>query len=641
MVIMAESSEHKKCQQNLLNYVSCNLNTKVEKEKEKEITKEKGKTKSDGKSSSDSISATSGPKQQRQQRPKQGAQGLGIQSAISSMNKLNAHGTYPVNNKQPPAKTKGNTPNTTQTPKTRTPPSLEHTKPPPKKLNLEERAMEIDTGTQCAGILRDNEVGKDNLNVTRQDTNECASTAIRSNIESDENTTRCNLAKQDVNEGKNTTRSNAESDEIITRRNFTVVEICTSSNEFSNDETTINKNNAKVENPYEVEMDGDDDETLEDLSPEFAKMGRILAREITKSLSKALIPLQREINELKESQNSNHHKNDMQEILEGNDRLKTKVDQLKTFNVKLKNKLNHIEDKLLENNLLFFGVSEKEGETKYERYNVILDIISTTFVGPNYETQVQQTRQIQVEKLVRRGRYSQNKTRPISVTFAHQRDLQELLANRKYLPFGVAISKEFGEHTENEQRFLKPILRAANTKTGYRKKCRLEGDHLVIKGKHYTRDNIDELPEDLSGYKITSKEDSETVGFFGELNPLSNFHRSHFIVNNQWFHCTEQYIQHKKAKFFNDKPTALKIMASDSAMECKLLARNIKNYDVTRWNEAAESECFDGILEKFAQNPVLNKVLQDTGHKTLAESCYDRIWGTGVPLHSPDALNTD
>ena len=156
---------------------------------------------------------------------------------------------------------------------------------------------------------------------------------------------------------------------------------------------------------------------------------------------------------------------------------------------------------------------------------------------------------------MRRGRYSQNKIRPISVTFAHQQDLQELLANRKYLPSGVAISKEFGEHTENKRKFLKPILRAANTKTGYRKKCRLEGDHLVIKGKHYTRDNIEELPEDLSGYKITSKEDSDTIGFFGELNPLSNFHRSHFIVNNHWFHCTEQYIQHKKAKFCNDKPT--------------------------------------------------------------------------------------
>ena len=163
----------------------------------------------------------------------------------------------------------------------------------------------------------------------------------------------------------------------------------------------------------------------------------------------------------------------------------------------------------------------------------------------------------------------------------------------------------------------------------------------MIKEKHYNRDNIDDLPEDLSGYKITSKEDPDTIGFFGELNPLSNFHHSHSIVDNQWFHCTEQYIQHKKAKFFNDRPIALKIMASESAIECMQLARNIKNYDTTKWNEVAESECLEGILEKFTQNPTLNKVLQNTGNKTIAESCYDWVWGTGVHLHSPDALNTD
>ena len=203
------------------------------------IAKKKGETISDGKSSSDSISANSGPKQQRKQRPKQGAQGLGIQSAASSMNKPNACGMQPANNKQHPAKTKGNTPNTMQTPKTRTPPSLEHTKPPPKKLNLEESAMEIENETECAGIPRDNENGNNNLDVTRQDTNECVNLVTRSNTESDENTTRHNLAKQDVNVCKNpTTRSNTESHENTTRCNLTVVESSTSSNEILNDDTT-------------------------------------------------------------------------------------------------------------------------------------------------------------------------------------------------------------------------------------------------------------------------------------------------------------------------------------------------------------------------------------------------------------------
>ena len=39
-------------------------------------------------------------------------------------------------------------------------------------------------------------------------------------------------------------------------------------------------------------------ESLDDLGPELAKMGRILAQEITKSLSNALIPLQNDIIQL-------------------------------------------------------------------------------------------------------------------------------------------------------------------------------------------------------------------------------------------------------------------------------------------------------------------------------------------------------
>ena len=45
-----------------------------------------------------------------------------------------------------------------------------------------------------------------------------------------------------------------------------------------------------VENPMEVEG-METDKSLDDLGPELAKMGRILAKEITKSLSNALIPL--------------------------------------------------------------------------------------------------------------------------------------------------------------------------------------------------------------------------------------------------------------------------------------------------------------------------------------------------------------
>ena len=112
-------------------------------------------------------------------------------------------------------------------------------------------------------------------------------------------------------------------------------------------------------------------------------------------------------------------------------------------------------------------------------------------------------------------------------------------------------------------------------------------------------------------------------------------------MDNQWYHCSEQYIQERKAVYFNDRQTALKILASDSALECKQLARNIKNYDITRWNEVAEEICYNGILEKFSQNLSLNQILQRTEEKILSESSYDRKWGTGIPLHSQEALKME
>ena len=415
----------------------------------------------------------------------------------------------------------------------------------------------------------------------------------------------------------------------------------TGSNDTLTAKDTIS--NVTVANPFQaVENEDDDDgETLDDLGPELAKMGRILAREITKSLSKALIPLQNEINNLKTSNINRCDGEDWQCLKDENEKLHTKVHQLELSNTKLQLKLSRIEDKLVDNNLLFFGIGEGEGQSEQDRYAIILDVIASTFMGSTHEIRIQQAKNVMIESLIRKGRYNQRKARPISVTFTHQRDATDILMNRKYLPAGIFVSKEFGEHTKNERKLLKPILRAANNIKEYKRRCRLEGDRIVIKGHHYSRENLSELPPEISRYKVTSKENPETVGFFGELNPLSNFHQCVFKVGDNWFHSAEQFIQLKKAEYFNDRQSALKILTAETAIECKQLAREIKNYDVEKWNDVAENESLEGILEKFSQNPSLNNILQKTQHKTIIESSYDRKWGTGVPLHSPDVLNRE
>ena len=45
-----------------------------------------------------------------------------------------------------------------------------------------------------------------------------------------------------------------------------------------------------------------------------------------------------------------------------------------------------------------------------------------------------------------------------------------------------------------------------------------------------------------------------------------------------------------------------------------------------------------GIKAKFKENPLLLQMLQTTCPRTIAEVTYDKTWGTGIPLDSPDTL---
>ena len=183
--------------------------------------------------------------------------------------------------------TKTLTPTSNQTPKTRTPPSIERSNPPPKKLNMEAQVSQSHSLPQIDDITRSN--------ISQYDDNKNPGT--RNNSLSMETNT---IPRQNINE-------NLSDGEI---------------NDIASDDIKID--NIVVTNPYDDEMDND--ETLEDLGPELARMGRILAREITKSLSAALVPLQNELNELKSLKTELiPAAMDMTALKKENDRLKRKL----------------------------------------------------------------------------------------------------------------------------------------------------------------------------------------------------------------------------------------------------------------------------------------------------------------------------
>ena len=167
----------------------------------------------------------------------------------------------------------------------------------------------------------------------------------------------------------------------------------------------------------------------------------------------------------------------------------------------------------------------------------------------------------------------------------------------------------------------------------------MEGEYLKIQGRRYGVDNLQSLPDDLNGFKCTSIENSDTIGFYGELNPMSNFYNCEFTVNKVRFHSSEQMIQFNKAKHFGDHVTMSQILYADTPLECKQLSRDIDNFNEDNWRQVAKNMCQEGINEKFRQNPTLSEILLQTGDKKIVECSFDKHWGNGIPLYNRGCLD--
>ena len=186
---------------------------------------------------------------------------------------------------------------------------------------------------------------------------------------------------------------------------------------------------------------------------------------------------------------------------------------------------------------------------------------------------------------------------------------------------------------------LRPILKLAKRNPEYKGKCKLENDCLIIKGNKYTTDTLNRLPIDLAPYKCAQHTSETHTIFHGHHTPLSNFHSSPFTLEGQEFKSAEQYIQYKKSCHFNDYNTAEKILNSKDPYEAKTLSRNIPNFDRDAWRAVARDASYPGIRAKFEQNPLLMKFLNSTKPMKLAESSFDKLWGTGLALYDENALN--
>ena len=283
---MAEGPIHcKTIQQNLVNYISHNLGRKADKEKEMEKEKTDCKSSSAKGIKADRTSTNSASCPNRQ---KAGAQGQSAPSAQSSTTKPMPQGQTP--SEQNTTQIRNNTPSSSISAKSRTLSSLEKANKPQKRLNLEDNTMEIDPQTEKNNMVEENRniissnetngtTRQNDMNWLSNNTDETRSNNMLETTPRSNTNNRSGITRQ--NDGA--TGGNANVSLENTRRN--------DEDAGSNDPTLVDGSTteATVTNPFETEKVEDEGETLDDLGPELAKMGRILAREITKLLSKALM----------------------------------------------------------------------------------------------------------------------------------------------------------------------------------------------------------------------------------------------------------------------------------------------------------------------------------------------------------------
>ena len=84
---------------------------------------------------------------------------------------------------------------------------------------------------------------------------------------------------------------------------------------------------------------------------------------------------------------------------------------------------------------------------------------------------------------------------------------------------------------------------------------------------------------------------------------LSNWYGSGLIYESLAFYNSEQAFMWKKAIFFGDSATAVKITNTSSPAMAKRLGRQVKNFDVQKWSEVSYQVMVDVNFAKYSQKP--------------------------------------
>ena len=318
--------------------------------------------------------------------------------------------------------------------------------------------------------------------------------------------------------------------------------------------------------------------------------------------------------------------------------LQDKINKLESENTQLKNyqcqsdaKLSELTERVVSmechmrrDNLKFLNIkTQNPGGKKEDCEELILHLCRDMKVPLDSKAIVRAHRTGPVDK----------ESQAIIVKFQHFKDkLRILRAKNSFREIGVLVVEDFPVEVLEKRKTFSPILKAAYDSNG-KYRARLVVDKLLLNGKMYTTDDISNLPAELQPASISTITSNGITAFFTYKSPLSNHYPCHIKIDDQQFTSVEQFFMYKKATFFKDTPTSVKILATADPKEAKSLGKRVKGFDQASWNSVCDGFMMSGLEAKFHQNKDLMDFLKSTGNSKLVEANpHDQYWGAGLNL---------
>ena len=223
-----------------------------------------------------------------------------------------------------------------------------------------------------------------------------------------------------------------------------------------NNSTSAKRRPKMMEDNHPTSVDNTDKNktvTVLQLEQMEERMTTALAATIQSSVNTAidekLKPIQQSIEQLLETKEENEKfREDVTKLVKENKTITNRCVHIEKENKKLKDRLNDLENKLLDCSIIVHGITEEVDETNVERREKLIVIMARTIRRQTMDECIEVARNVPIKSTQRLGRFVANRNRPISVTFKNKSDADHLFENKTRLGKGIFADREYCQETE-------------------------------------------------------------------------------------------------------------------------------------------------------------------------------------------------